>query len=84
MGSKSKDKKQTPLIKVEKPVEKPTNLRINIKNDEVTREPTPEDRGRGNALQSSRFMENPKEILSPNYKPFEIFFNYRKNSPYVS
>jgi hypothetical protein len=25
-----------------------------------------------------------QEILSPNYKPFEIFFNYRRQSPYVS
>jgi len=25
-----------------------------------------------------------QEILSPNYKPFEIFFNYRRKSPYVS
>ena len=23
-----------------------------------------------------------KEILSPNYKPFEIFFKYRRESPY--
>ena len=27
---------------------------------------------------------NKKEILSPFYKPFEIFFNYRKKSPYMS
>jgi hypothetical protein len=27
---------------------------------------------------------NSKEILSPTYKPFEIFFNYRRNSPYIS
>ena len=65
----------------------PTNLRLNIKDDEVLCE-TAEDRGRTLAkhsgTHSSRLLEKSKEILSPNYKPFEIFFNYRRNSPYVS
>jgi hypothetical protein len=31
-----------------------------------------------------RLEKHKREILSPNYQPFKIFFGYRKTSPYVS
>ncbi len=65
----------------------PTNIRIKIENEEVIREDS-EERGRTQAKNSviltTRMQEKSKEILSPTYKPFEIFFKYRRNSPYVS
>lgn len=38
----------------------------------------------GGAKYCSQRAYRSKEILSPSYKPFEIFFSYRRNSPYQS